>query len=141
MKAKTLLKVASIVALLQFAAHGSLVVTGKPRHGAEEIALVEAMKSHHFDFLGWSRTYWGFYFGYGLMAAFFCLVEAVLFWQLARLARSDLSSARPIAGLFCLANVGFALIVWKFFFFVPIVPDLAIALCLGLVFLGSGRKS
>lgn len=135
MKPSSLLKAASMVALLQGIAHGGLVLTAKPSHGPREAALIDAMQSQHFDFLGWSRTYWGFYLGYGLMVAFVCVIEAALFWQLARLARSSPAAARPVAGLFCLANVGFALIVWRFFFFVPIVPDLLIAALLGVVFL------
>jgi hypothetical protein len=68
MKPTMLLRIASIVALLQFAAHTLLLVFGAPTHGPEEIAVVEAMKSHHFDFMGLTRSYWDFYFGYGLFA-------------------------------------------------------------------------
>jgi hypothetical protein len=30
---------------------------------------------------------------------------------------------RPIAGLFCGANLVYAALVWRFFFLVPLVPD------------------
>ena len=89
MKTTTFLRIASILALLQFAAHTALTLFGRPGHGAEEIALVEAMKSHHFDFLGSSRSYWDFHFGYALFASFNCLIQAVLFWQLAMFAKTD----------------------------------------------------
>lgn len=42
---------------------------------------------------------------------------------------------RPIASLFCGANLIYAALVWRFFFLVPLVPDVAIALCLGGVVL------
>jgi len=133
MKPTTLLRVAAILALLQFIAHTSLVISAHPTHGPEEVALVAAMKSQrfHFRLAPAPRSYWNFYFGYGLFASFNCLVEAVLFWQLVGLARTAPSRVRPIAGLFCGANLVYAALVWRFFFLVPLVPDVAIALCLG----------
>jgi len=68
MKPTILLRIASIVALLQFAAQTLLLVFGAPTHGPEEMAVVEGMKSQHFDFMGLTRSYWDFYFGYGLFA-------------------------------------------------------------------------
>jgi hypothetical protein len=72
------LRIGSVVALVQFAAHTLLFVSSAPKHGPEETAVVEAMKAHRFDFMGSMRSYWDFYFGYGLEAAFVCLIEAVL---------------------------------------------------------------
>src|SRR6266581_4174942 len=88
MKPTVLLRIASVVALVQFAAHTLLFVFSSPKHGPEESAVVEAMKAHRFDFIGSMRSYWDFYFGYGLEPAFFCLLEAVLFWQLATIAKT-----------------------------------------------------
>ncbi len=85
-----------------------------------------------FDFLGSVRSYWDFYFGYGLFAAFTSVVEAALFWQLAVLVTTDPVRLRPVVALFCFANVGYALLAWKYFFITPIIPDLLIAICLGL---------
>lgn len=133
MKAGTLLRTTSILALLQGCAHTLMFLRAVPRHGPEEIAVLEAMKFHRFDFLGSVRSYWDFYFGYGLFAAFNCFVEAVLFWQLAALASAG-AATRPIIALFCLANVGYALLCWRYFFITPIVPDVAIAICLLLAF-------
>ena len=81
--APLLLRILAIVALLQFVGHGALFVLSKPTHGPEEIAVVSAMRNHAFRFGTAPRTYWDMYFGYGLEAAFVCLLEAVLFWLLA----------------------------------------------------------
>jgi hypothetical protein len=137
MKPTTLLRIGATLALLQFIAHTSLVVSAHPTYGPEEVALVAAMKSQHFHFrlATAPRSYWDFYFGYGLFASFNCLIEAVLFWQLVGLARTVPSRVRPIAALFCVANLVYAALVWRFFFLVPLVPDVAIALCLGGVVL------
>jgi hypothetical protein len=38
------------------------------------------MKSHHFDAMGFSRTYWDFYYGFGLVISGYLLVQAVMLW-------------------------------------------------------------
>ncbi len=134
MKPTILLRIASVVALLQFAAHTFLFLSSSPKHGPEEVAVVEAMKAHRFDFMGSLRSYWDFYMGYGLEAAFICLVEAVLFWQLATVASTSAPVVRPIIALFCFANIGHAVLAWRYFFTIPMVPDLAIAVCLAFAF-------
>jgi hypothetical protein len=108
-----LLRLASVVALLQALAHTLLVVFAAPRHGPQEIAVIEATKAHRFDFMGSARSYWDFYFGYALFAAFNCVIEAVLFWQLARFAGAHASLVRPIVGLFFLSNLGYAILCWN----------------------------
>jgi hypothetical protein len=132
-----LLRLASVAALIQGAAHTLLVVFGAPTHGPTELAVVEAMKAHHFNFLGSARSYWDFYFGYALFAAFNCAVEAVLFWQLARIGGEQAPLVKPVIALFVLANLGYAVLAWKYFFITPIVPDIAIAICLGLALVSS----
>lgn len=134
-----LLRGASVLAFLQGTAHALMFVSASPKHGPDEIAVLETMKGHRFDFLGSSRSYWDFYFGYGLFAAFNCFVEAVLFWQLATLASTLPSRTRPIVALFCFANLAYATLCWRYFFITPIVPDLALALCLGLAFMAAGQ--
>lgn len=125
-----ILRIAGALAAFQGIAHGMLFIRAKPRHGPAEIAVVDAMKSNQFDFAGALRSYWDFYFGYGLEAAAICIVEAVLFFQLASMARSNPALARPMVGLFVAFNMGHALLTARYFFYVPIVFDLMIAACL-----------
>ena len=132
MNAPTLLRVAAGVALLQGAAHATLILTARPKHGAEEVAVVDAMKSHRFDFAGARRSYWDFYFGYAMEAALVCVVEAVLLWQLGALAGSAAGTLKSIILLLIVANVGHALLALRYFFITPVVPDVAIAVCLAL---------
>ena len=99
------------------------------------------MQANRFDFAGAMRSYWDFYYGYGLEAAAACLVEAVLFWQLARVARSQPTVVQPIVALFVVVNVGHALLVARYFFYVPIVFDLAIAVCLGWALMAGGSSA
>ncbi|MBI3796492.1 MAG: hypothetical protein HY268_05910 [Deltaproteobacteria bacterium] len=127
-----LLRIAATVALVQGTAHGLLVVFDSPKNGPAEIAVVEAMRSQQFNFRGSMRSYWDFHFGYGLFSAFTCLIEAVLFWQLAKFANTNPSLSKQIVALFFFANLGYAILVWRYFFITPLVFDLAITICLGL---------
>jgi hypothetical protein len=134
------LKVASFVALVQFAGHGYLFAFASPKHGAEEVQVIETMKAHQFNFLGSMRSYWDFYYGYGLEAAFVCLLEAVLFWQLAAVAKVNAAAVRPIVALFVLANLAHMALVGRYFFVTPLVFDGALAVTLALALVG-GRAT
>lgn len=131
MNAIILLRIAAIVAAIQGLAHGTLIWTYKPRHGPAESAVIEAMQVNHFAFMGVSRSYWDFYFGYAMMGAFTCVVEAVLFWQLSRFAGTSSAAVRAVAAVFILFNIGHALLATKFFILTPIVFDVVLVVLLG----------
>ena len=132
MSATLYLRVASVIALLQAAGHGTSVMRWASTRGPDQLAVIDVMKSHTFDFQGFTRSYWDLFFGYGLMAALPCVVEAVLFWQLASVTLSSGFRGAPIVALFIVANVVHAILCWHYFFLTPIVLDVAIALCLGI---------
>jgi hypothetical protein len=122
-----LLRIAAVLAGLQGFAHGALFVSAKSRYGAAEVAVIEAMKTNRF-FAGATRSYWDMYFGYGLIAAGVCLVEAVLLWQLGQIAAENPTLPRPIIGLLIAANIGHVLLVARYFMFVvPMIFDVLIA--------------
>jgi len=132
--APLLLRVVAVVALLQGVSHGTLFVRARPTHGLEEAAVVQAMKGHAFKFAAAPRTYWDMYFGYGLEAAFVCLVEAVLFWQLAGGTCGDTALVRSIAALFAIGNVAHCVMLVRYFAFpLPMAFDAIIAIGLTAV--------
>ncbi len=70
-------------------------------------------------------------FGYGLIAAGICLFEAVLLWQLARIALLQPALAQPTVVLLVVWNAAHALLVWRYFAFpIPIAFDILVAVCL-----------
>jgi hypothetical protein len=139
MRTATLLRATAVLAFVQFCAHMARFLSYVPKHGPDEFGVVEAMQSHSFIFAGATRSYWDFYFGYGLMAACNCLVEFVLFWQLASIAKSSPAVIKPVAGLFLVANVGYAILVLIYFFPLPAYFDIAIAILLGGVLFTASR--
>lgn len=126
---RLLTRIAAGVALMQGLAHGILFVESKP-HSAPEASVVAAMRDTHFLMGGALHSYWQMYFGYGLMAAASCLFEAALLWFIAPLARDNPVAFRPLAATILAANVVHALLVLRYFFLVPLVPDSIIMLLL-----------
>lgn len=63
MNTLNLLRIAFGVALVQYIAQTFLFLTQKPSHGQEEISLIESMKLHRWNFKGFKRSYWDFYWG------------------------------------------------------------------------------
>jgi hypothetical protein len=141
MSVSRILRLASLLALLQYIAHSALFLTAKPTHGPDEIAVIDAMKSHHFAFDGSSRSYWDFYFGYGLLAILSGAIEIVLLWQLASLAETDPRRIRPLVLLFICANVAHAILTSQYFFLVPGLADTVVAVCLGWAFVAARRPA
>jgi hypothetical protein len=111
-----------------------------PAQGPQEMAMLEAIKSHRFDALGAQRTYWDFYFGFGVAISAYLLVQAFVLWQVAGLAKTIGTQVRPIIASFLVAFLVNAIVVWKYFFAVPLVMAIAIAISLVLALLTSGKN-
>jgi hypothetical protein len=135
MSATIWLKAAAGLALIQYIAHALLFFRAKPSHGQEEIDVVNTMKSHRWKFSGLERSYWDFYFGYGLLAILWGVVEIFLLWQVASIAAASSVSIIPFLVLLLIANIGHAILTMLYFFPLPAVFDLLIALVLFLTML------
>ena len=88
------------------------------------------MKTESFVFGGFERTYWGFYFGYGLMVVLSCLVQAVAIWIFARMAASRSREVVPLVALYALAYAIHGCLAWHYFFLKPVVFDILICAAL-----------
>ena len=140
MKPSVLLRIAAIINLLYCAAH-TAGIPWTPARGPAELAVLDAMRTQSFQAGGFTRTYWEFYFGFGVAISAYLLVQAVALWQLASLARSDAERIRPIAASFLVAFVVNAIIAWVYFFPVPAVMAAAIAACLGLAIVAAKART
>jgi hypothetical protein len=136
MRPSLFLRAASVLTMLHCIGHtvgGVFSVDAAPT--PEEAAVITAMKSHRFEVMGSMRSFWDFFFGYGLFISINFLVQAVLFWQLASLAKRGLKEIRPIIACFFLAYIGFAILAWNYFFVLPAIEEVLIASCLGLAYI------
>jgi hypothetical protein len=98
------------------------------------MAVLETMKSHFFDVLGSTRSYWDFLFGYGLFLTIGLVTQAILFWQLGTMAKTRPAGTKRIVGLFFFSCVVMAIVSGRYFFVGPAVAQFLIAACLALAF-------
>ncbi len=131
------LRIASVISFL-FAA-GHTLGGRKSWSPPGETEVLRAMRAFRFDVEGVSRTYWDFYLGFGYSITVYLLLQAVLLWQLATIAKADPLRVRPLIGSFFLATVASAFVAWRFIFPVPVVFSVALAACLGAAFVVSRR--
>jgi hypothetical protein len=139
MKTFHVLRVAAVLTLLYCAGH-TIGMPWTPYRDAEATSVLEAMKSHSFEAEGFKGTYWDLYFGFGLIISVYLLLQAVVLWQVASLAKTNARLVRPIVVSFLIAFVINAALSWKYFFVVPVVLAGLISICLAFALVLAGRK-
>jgi hypothetical protein len=136
MRASTFYRIAAVLLLLFDAGHTSGFPWSDPQWGVD----IGSMQSTHFRIMGFSRTYWDFYVGFGLFVSVFLLLAVVLAWQLGRLPRESLALMRGTAWTFALCFVAITVLSWKYFFMISIVFSIAITVCLVAAAWLSGKQ-
>jgi hypothetical protein len=140
MSSTLFLRIASVLTIIHAILHTVGGVLSKPNNGAREIAVIDAMKSQSFNVMGSMRTYWDFFYGYGWLLGLALLVEGILFWQLATIAKTNAAQLRPIIALFCLNFLVTTVIAWKYFFIAPAVTEILIAAFLAAAFVAAASQ-
>ena len=138
MRTVLFLRIASVLTLIHAALHTIGGVFGKPDPGVQQ-ATVAVMKANTFPVMGVMRSYGDFYLGLGLVVSVFLTLEAVVFWQLGSLAKTDASRLRPILATFLAGYLCAAVVSYRYFFAGPVITEILIALCLGLA-IASARQ-
>lgn len=135
MNSTLLLRIASVLTFLHALLHTVGGVFGKPRAGVQEM-VASVMKANAFAVPGGAvRTFWQLYIGMGLAVSVFLTLEAVVFWQLGGLLKTDAARpARPLLLTFTVGYLALAAVSTRFFFVAPVVTELLIAACLGWAF-------
>src|SRR5216684_2543849 len=117
MRASVFYRIAAILLLLFEAGHTSGFPWSDPQWGVD----LGSVQSTHFYIMGFSRTYWDFYVGFGLFVSVFLLLAVVLAWQLGGLPPESLTLMRGISWAFALCFAAITVLSWKYFFILPIV--------------------
>ena len=131
MKPVIYLRIASVLTLIHSVLHTIGGVFGKPEPGVAA-ATVATMQANQFVVFGLTRTYFDFFRGLGLGITIVLTAEAIVFWQLGALAKTDALRLRPILATFLVAYLFFAVNSYTYFFFGPVVAEILIAACLGM---------
>jgi len=102
-------------------------------------AVLRQMTTVRFDVMGVSRSYLDFFMGLGWSMSVAMLLQTVLLWQLASLARTNPLGVRPMIGMFVLATIATGIIAWRLILPVPVVFSLALAITLVVAYVRAGR--
>ena len=128
MKAPIFYRISSVLLVLFAAGHTFGFRQNNPAWGAD--AVLELMRSVHFDAQGFTRTYWDFFTAFGLFFSVFLLFAAVLAWQLGRLPAETLARVRSIAWAPAICFAAITVVSWRYAFTIPIVFSTLITVCL-----------
>ena len=130
-----LLRIASVISLIFTAGH---TIGGLRKWSPMgDNAVLKAMTDVRFNTMGANRSYLDFFMGFGWSLSVFMLMQTILLWQLALLARTDPARLRPIIAVIALATVASGVIAWRFIFPVPAMFSGVLALALALAYLAA----
>ena len=99
--------------------------------------VVNGMRSLSFHVMGFNRSYWDFFSGFGFFVSVFLVFAAILAWQFASLSREALAALPVARWSFAACFVLIASLTWRYFFLPPGVFSTLVALGLvGAAWLG-----
>lgn len=101
--------------------------------------VLAAMTNVRFDMMGMSRSYLDLYLGLGWTLGIFMLLQTILLWQLASLARAGAAPVRPMIAAFLLATLASGVIAWLLIFPVPVVFCAVLSVALALAYWSAGK--
>src|ERR687888_1575300 len=107
-----LLRIASVISLLFTVGHSFGGLRKWSPMGENEV--LKAMTAVRFQTMGANRSYLDFFMGFGWSISVSMLMQTVLLWQMASLARTDSAHVRPMIGVFALATLVSGVIAWRF---------------------------
>ena len=139
MKASLFYRIAAVLLVLFAAGHTFGFRQNNPEWGAG--AVIELMRSVHFDAQGFTRTYWDFFSAFGLLFSVFLLFAAVLAWLLGGLPAETLARVRSIAWSLAICFVAVTVLSWKYAFTTPLVFSAVISICLILAATLSAKQA
>jgi len=128
LKASLFYRIAAVLILLFDIGHTVGFLQHDPEWKVD--SLIGSMKSIHFDIQGFSRSYWDFFVGFGLFVTVFLLLAAVVAWQLGRLDAETLARVRGIGWSLALCFVVLTFLSFRYFFVLPLIFSIVIAVCL-----------
>jgi len=134
-----LYRISSVLLFLFAAGHTLGFRQIDPKWGVD--ALVESMRTIHFNANGADRTYWDFFVGFGLFVSVLMVFAALVAWQLGSLPAETLAAMRITAWGFAGCFVVVTYLSWRYFFAVPILFSAVITLCLAAAAWLSGRTA
>ena len=126
------LRIASVISLIFTLGHTLGGLRKWSPMGDNEV--LRAMTAVRFDAMGANRSYLDFYMGFGWSITVAMVMQTVLLWQIASLARTNPASVRPMIAVIALATVAGGVIAWRFIFPVPALFSSALVIALAAAY-------
>jgi hypothetical protein len=139
MRLFNLYRIASILLIVFLLSHTLGGMLSGRSHGIAADTVLATMKGVRFDCMGSDCTYYGYYFGFGLLFSVFLLFSAWLAWFLGGLAPAELARLAPVTWAFFASHVLVAALGWAYFFIAPQIVSTLIAVLLGSACVRSAR--
>jgi hypothetical protein len=133
MTTTVLLKISAVISLVFALGHSLGGLKRWSPMGENEV--LKAMETVRFDTMGANRSYLDFFMGFGWSLTVAMLLQSVLLWQLASLARTDAAQVRPMIAAFAVATLAGGIIAWRFIFPVPALFSAALLIVLVAAYL------
>ena len=92
--------------------------------------VVQAMQGVRFHVQGFDRTYWEFFTGFGFFCTVLLLFSAFFAWSVGGATAETRRAFLPLLWAFAIAYMNIAILTWRYFFAVPAVLSMLIALAL-----------
>jgi len=127
---RKLLIAAAATSGVQALAHATIFLSFAPQADSVQGRVIAGMRADHFDYgiLG-RRSYWDFYFGYGLIAIVLAfLITAVI---AIAVATPDRKTQVRLSGSAMATVLVHGAIIARYFFVLPLAFDLMVAVLLG----------
>ncbi len=140
MKYLTPFRIATYLLLLFFAGHTGGGMLAQKSLGPQSDLVFAAMKTVHFKFNGADSTWYGFWFGFGLMVSIFLLFSAIVAWQLDRVRPEQWPAVSVIAWSLLASHLAATILSWKYFFAGPGTIGAIVTLLLALGIWGKHRR-
>ena len=133
------LRIAAVIQLVFTAGHSMGGLSKWSPMGDNDV--LHRMTTVRFSTMGVQRSYLDFFMGFGWLLAVVMLMEAVLFWQVGSLVRTQPLVARPMIAVFIVVTVAAGILSWRFLFPVPALFTVAVAIPLAIAYVQAGRAA
>lgn len=126
------LRMAAYLLVLYCLGHTAGALFNTPHFSPAADTVLAAMKTVRFPVQGFERTWFNFFFGFGLIDSVFFVVSAAIAWFLGGRSASERRALRPVTWTFFLAYAFSIVIILQDFFVMPLVFSTLIAACFGI---------
>src|SRR5262249_11537772 len=100
--------------------------------------VLRQMTAVRFDAMGASRSYFDFFMGFGWSLSIAMVLQTVLLWQMASLARTNAPGVRPMIAVLALATLASGVVAWRLIFPLPALFSAALAIALVVAYVAAG---